>query len=131
MSKLIIGSILTVAFAFSQPAVGAKASKDRAAASADKAPAAAPLDKEAQQKLKEHMKMRDRVKAAKYPASKDDLVTAFKGYKDIKADDKKWFEETLPNKTFASAEEVMKALGWEVSPDEATTATTTTEKRGK
>jgi hypothetical protein len=136
-SKFMLGTILTVAFAFSQAAVGApKAAKDRAA-SADKAEAAAPLDKEAQQKLKEHMKMRNHVKAMKYPATKEELVTAFKGFKDVKADDRKWFEETLPSKTFSSAEDVMKALGWEVSADESTTATTTTtttttsEKRGK
>jgi hypothetical protein len=128
MSKIMLGTILTVAFAFSQPAVGApKASKERAASS-DKAQAAAPLDKDEQQKLKEHMKMRNHVKAMKYPATKEELVSAFKGFKDIKTDDRKWFEETLPNKTFNSSEEVMKALGWEVSPDEGTTATTT-EKR--
>jgi hypothetical protein len=136
MSKFMLGTILTVAFAFSQPAVGApKAAKDRTA-TADKAQAqsAAPLDKEAQQKLKEHMKMRNHVKAMKYPATKEELVTAFKGFKDVKADDRKWFEETLPSKTFTNAEDVMKSLGWEVTPEEGTTTTTTTtttEKRGK
>lgn len=136
MSKLTLGTILTVAFAFSAPAIGAPkvAAKDRAAVSdkAEKAPAAAPLDKEAQQKLREHVRMRNHVKNVKYPATKEELVTAFKGFKDVKTDDKKWFEETLPAKTYDNPEEVMKGLGWEVTPDEITTTTsTTTQKRGK
>jgi hypothetical protein len=130
MSKLMMAMFLTIAFGFSTTAVGAPraAAKERTS-SADKADKAqtAPLDKDAQQKLKEHMKMRNHVKAVKYPATKEELVTAFKGFKDVKPDDRKWFEETLPNKTFDSSDEVMKALGWEVSPDE----TASTEKRGK
>jgi len=123
---------LTVAFGFSTTAVGApraaaKASTADKAEKAEKAQTAPPLDKDAQAKLKEHMKMRNHVKGVKYPATKEELVTAFKGFKDIKTDDRKWFEETLPNKTFDNADEVMKALGWEVSPDE----TASTEKRGK
>ena len=35
--------------------------------------------------------------------------------KGIKADDKKWFEETLPDRTYGSADEVMSALGWETA----------------
>ena len=140
MSKLTLGTILTVAFAFSAPAIGAPkvAAKERAASAdradrADKAQAAAPLDKETQQKLREHMRMRNHVKSVKYPATKEELVTAFKGFKDVKADDRKWFEETLPAKTYDNAEDVMKALGWEVMPEETTTTTTTTttQKRGK
>jgi hypothetical protein len=137
MSKLTLGTILTVAFAFSAPAIGAPklAAKDRAASAdkTEKAQAAAPLDKEAQQKLREHMKMRNHVKSAKYPATKEELVTAFKGFKDVKADDRKWFEETLPAKTYDNPEQVMTALGWEVTPEETTTTTTTTttQKRGK
>jgi hypothetical protein len=138
MSKLTLGMILTVAFAFAGPSLGvptAAAAKEKAASAdrSEKAQASAPLDKEAQQKLKEHMKMRNHVKGVKYPATKEELVTAFKGFKDIKADDRKWFEETLPAKTYSSPDEVMKALGWEVTAEETTTTTTTTttEKRGK
>jgi len=36
--------------------------------------------------------------------------------KGIKADDKKWFEQTLPDKTYTSADEVFSALGWETTP---------------
>jgi hypothetical protein len=127
MSKLMLAMFLTVAVGFSTTAIGAP--RAAAKASADKAEKAqaAPLDKDAQAKLKEHMKMRNHVKGVKYPATKEELVTAFKGFKDIKADDRKWFEETLPNKSFDNPDEVMKALGWEVSPDE----TASTEKRGK
>ena len=48
----------------------------------------------------------------KYPASKAEVVAHVKG---IKADDKKWFEETLPDRTYGSADEVMSALGWETA----------------
>ena len=132
MSKVILGTILTVGFAFAAPAVGAPrttAAKDRAASvdKAEKTQASVPMDKDAQQKLKEHMRMRNHIKSVKYPATKEELVNTFKGFKDVKTDDRKWFEETLPSKTYDGPEDVMKALGWEVTPDE----TTTNEKRGK
>lgn len=72
--------------------------------------------------------MRDHiVKSVKYPTTKENLVTAFKGLRDIKPGDKKWFEETLPSRTYDTPDEVMKALGWEVAPAEKTT----TAKSGK
>ena len=134
MSKLALGLILAVASVAALPVgASAKASKQTTekADTAEKAQTA-PLSKEDQQKLREHVKMRNHVvKGVKYPATKEELVKEFRTFKDIKADDRKWFEETLPNKTFDSADEVMKALGWEVSPDEGTTASTASDKRGK
>ena len=62
------------------------------------------------------------VKSVKYPATKESLVATFKGLKDIKPGDKKWFEETLASRTYDSPDDVMKALGWDVSPADATTA---------
>ena len=53
------------------------------------------------------------IKKVKYPAAKANIVSHVKG---IKADDKKWFEETLPDKTYGSADDVFSALGWEPTP---------------
>jgi hypothetical protein len=126
MSKLALGLMLTAASFFTLPAVtAAKTARKEQPASADKAqtPAAAPLDKEAQQKLKDHLLMRDHiVKNVKYPVTKDGLVRTFNGLRDIKPGDRKWFEETLPSRTYESSDEVMKALGWEVAPAGKTTA---------
>ena len=125
MSKFALALTFVTATAFAMPAVSsAKSPKKDQAASADKTEqtakaetAAAPLDKEAQQKLKEHLRMRNHIiKNVKYPATKENIVSAFKGIRDVKPDDKKWFEETLPTRTYDSPDEVMKALGWEVGP---------------
>jgi hypothetical protein len=35
---------------------------------------------------------------------------------DIKPGDRKWFEETLPSKTYETPDDVMTALGWEIAP---------------
>jgi len=131
MPKLVPGLILAAALAFALPAVSvAKSASKEPSATAEKTEgsAAAPLDKEAQQKLKEHLRMRAHiVKNVKYPATKESLVAAFKGFKDVKPDDKKWFDETLPSKTYDSSDDVMKALGWDVTPP----APTTNAKNGK
>jgi hypothetical protein len=132
MSKLVLGLILSAVSVVGMPAArAAKSAHKDQAASADKADTsetAAPLDKEAQQKLKEHLRMRDHiVKSVKYPATKESLVTTFKGLRDVKPGDRKWFEETLPSKTYQTPDEVMKALGWEVAP----AGGTTTAKNGK
>jgi hypothetical protein len=90
----------------------------KTAASGDEA-AAAPLSKDDQEKLKEHNKLRDQIKKVKYPAAKSTIVSHVKG---IKADDKKWFDQTLPDKTYTSADEVYSALGWETAPAGGTAA---------
>ena len=91
------------------PAANAKSAKSADEAGSD---SSAGLSKEDQAKLKEHNKLRAEITKQKYPASKADVVAHVKG---IKADDKKWFEETLPDRTFGSADEVMSALGWETT----------------
>jgi len=86
----------------------------------------------AQQKLREHVKMRNHItKNVKYPATKEEIVTTFKGLHDIKPDDRKWFEETLPSKTYESPDDVMKALGWEVAPEGTATAAASGNKPAK
>ena len=46
-----------------------------------------------------------------YPATKADLVAACNSLSDFSEDDKKWFSEHLPENTYNSAEDVMKAFG--------------------
>jgi len=90
----------------------AKAAKtDDAAAGSDKAAL-----KEEQAKLKDHNKLRAEINRVKYPATKAEVVSHVKG---IKPDDKKWFEETLPERSYASSDEVALAIGWETSPPAA------------
>lgn len=118
MSKSILGLILAVIAVVGMPSIGAakSAGKDDTA-TAEKSGAAAPLDKDAQQKLKDHLRMRNHiVKNVKYPATKESIVTTFKGFRDVKPGDRKWFEETLPSNTYQTSDDVMKALGWEVAP---------------
>jgi len=79
-------------------------------ASSDEAPS---MSKDEQQKLSEHNKLRMEIKKVKYPAAKATIVSHVKG---IKADDKKWFADTLPDKTYSSADDVFSALGWETTP---------------
>ena len=118
MRRNSVGWMLAVAFAFafaiptlswisSAEAKSAKAA-DESSDSADKT-----LSKEDQAKLKEHNKLRAEIMKVKYPAAKDDVVSHVKG---IKADDKKWFDQTLPDKTYTSADEVYSALGWPETP---------------
>jgi hypothetical protein len=93
-------------------------SDDTAAASST---STAGMSKEDQEKLREHNKLRAEIKKVKYPAAKADVVAHVKG---IKADDKKWFEQTLPDKTFSSADDVYSALGWETTAQEGGAAPT-------
>jgi len=45
-----------------------------------------------------------------YPASKEEMVAECDNLSDFSDADKKWFTENLPDKTYNSAEEVLKAL---------------------
>ena len=47
----------------------------------------------------------------KFPATKADLLKACNDFSDAAAEDKKWFTDTLPDGTYASADDVLKALG--------------------
>ena len=111
---MTLGSALAFGLALSASMVAAPAAWAKSAKSADEASAdsSAGLSKEDQAKLKEHNKLRNEITKQKYPASKADVVAHVKG---IKADDKKWFEDTLPDRTYGSSDEVMSALGWETA----------------
>jgi hypothetical protein len=45
-----------------------------------------------------------------WPATKDDLVSACNGMSDFSADEKEWFSENLPDRTYNNADEVKQAL---------------------
>jgi len=111
---MTLGSALAFGLALSMSLVAAPAAMAKSAKSGDEASSdsSAGMSKEDQAKLKEHNKLRAEITKQKYPASKADVVAHVKG---IKADDKKWFEETLPDRTYSSADEVMSALGWETA----------------
>ncbi|MBI2011623.1 DUF2795 domain-containing protein [Candidatus Daviesbacteria bacterium] len=47
-----------------------------------------------------------------YPATKDQLVAECSNLSDFSEEDKKWFMQNLPEGTYSSADEVIKALGW-------------------
>lgn len=51
--------------------------------------------------LKEHQE---------YPATKEDLVAACNGLADFSEEDKEWFISHLTDKSYESAEEVIKAI---------------------
>ncbi len=111
MRKLHQGGMFVLALALAVPSFMATRSavaKTAAATTDDSAPAG--MSKEEQEKLKEHNKLRSEIKKVRYPAAKSTIVSHVKG---IKADDKKWFDQTLPDKTYTSADEVYSALGWE------------------
>ena len=111
---ITLGSALAFGLALSLSLVAAPAAMAKSAKSADEASSdsSAGLSKEDQAKLKEHNKLRAEITKQKYPESKAEVVAHVKG---IKADDKKWFEDTLPDRTYGSADEVMSALGWETA----------------
>ena len=53
-----------------------------------------------------------------YPATKVELVAACNGLSDFSEEDKKSFAEKLPEGTYNSAEDVMKALGMQDQPSQ-------------
>jgi hypothetical protein len=116
MRKLNTGWMMALALglaipSFSNAYAAGKAAKP--AASGDEAATPAAMSKDDQAKLAEHNKLRMEIKKVKYPAPKASIVSHVKG---VKADDKKWFSETLPDKTYESADDVFSALGWETAP---------------
>ena len=116
--------VLAVALAIpSVAAMGTAQAAKKSAKSDDTAAAGststAGMSKEDQEKLREHNKLRAEIKKVKYPAAKADVVAHVKG---VKADDKKWFDQTLPDKTYNSADEVYSALGWETQAAEGAAA---------
>lgn len=53
-----------------------------------------------------------------FPATRDELVKTCNDLSDFSDEDKKWFEANLPDKEYKSAEEVVKALGWDTKAQE-------------
>ncbi len=45
-----------------------------------------------------------------YPATKEELIAECDNLSDFSEADKKWFADNLPDKTYNSADEVIKAL---------------------
>ena len=45
-----------------------------------------------------------------YPATKAQAVAACNNFSDVPKDDAEWFAKTLPDKTYYSAEDIMRAL---------------------
>jgi len=110
MKKISLGCMtLALAIGFAVPTLA----KVSIANAKDTASDEGKMSKEDAAKLKEHNKLRTEITRVKYPATKTEVVSHVKG---IKADDKKWFEQTLPEKTYESANDVITALGWEVIP---------------
>ena len=105
--RTLMGWMATAAFAVAVPTFSSQALAK--GTRAGKAAAGEETSQSMDEKVKEHTKLRNQIARSKYPATKADLVSRVKG---IKPDDKKWFEQTLPDKTFASANEVYEALGW-------------------
>ena len=108
MRKVNMGWMMGLALALAVPSFSSAF-----AASPKAADEAGSMSKDDQQKLSEHNKLRMEIKKVHYPAAKTTIVAHVKG---IKADDKKWFDQTLPDKTYTSADEVYSALGWETQP---------------
>jgi hypothetical protein len=119
MRKLNTGWIMALALGLAIPsfstAFAAKSSKS-AKGEETAASSAGSMSKDEQQKVNEHNKLRNEIKKVKYPAAKADIISHVKG---LKADDKKWFADTLPDKTYGSADDVFSALGWETAPASA------------
>ncbi|HVZ89422.1 MAG TPA: DUF2795 domain-containing protein [Polyangia bacterium] len=120
MRKWHQGGMFVLALALAAPsfmAAGTAVAKTTTASSADSASSGGNgLSKEEQERLKEHNKLRAEIKKVRYPAAKASIVSHVKG---IKADDKKWFDQTLPDKTYTSADDVYSALGWDTTPANA------------
>ena len=116
MRKLNIGWVFGLAMGLAIPsfsAAHAAGTKSVKAEKADESGGGSAMSKDEAERLKEHNKLRAEIKKVKYPAAKGDIVAKVKG---VKADDKKWFADTLPDKTYASADDVFTALGWEATP---------------
>jgi hypothetical protein len=111
--RRLMGFMLAGALAMPTIAGIAQAKTKSSASAESSTSGTSGMSKEDQEKLREHNKLRAEIEKVKYPAPKADVVSHVKG---VKADDKKWFTETLPDRTYNSADEVFSALGWESAP---------------
>jgi hypothetical protein len=124
MGFMLAGALVIPGFV----GIHAVQAKTKSAASEESTSGSSGMSKDDQEKLREHNKLRAEIQKVKYPAPKSDVVAHVKG---IKADDKKWFSETLPDRTYNSADEVFSALGWETTPAEGATKATKPNKASK
>ncbi len=63
-------------------------------------------------KLQDEKSIREHVLShVKYPTTKAELVEACSKMSDVPAADRKWFAEKLPDRSYATPEDVLKALG--------------------
>ncbi|MBI4127450.1 MAG: hypothetical protein HY459_00115 [Parcubacteria group bacterium] len=63
------------------------------------------MNDEAKAKVQMHLEEHQ-----EYPAAKADLVAACNSLSDFSDDEKRWFAQTLPERTYNSAQDVMSAL---------------------
>ena len=68
-----------------------------------------------EKQVREHL-----AKHIKFPATKADLLKACNDYSDSSPEDKKWVMENLPEGSYASPDDVLKALGMPVATAPAT-----------
>ena len=47
----------------------------------------------------------------KYPASKENVIKSFEGFKDVPSSDKEWVSKHLPEGTYKNDDEVIHAMG--------------------
>jgi hypothetical protein len=106
------GTTWALAIALAIPTLVTISAASARPAKTDAVPSSDALSKEDQVKLKEHNKLRAEIARQKYPAAKAEVIGHLRG---IKADDKKWVSETLPDRVYSSADDVMTALGWETT----------------
>ena len=113
MRKLNKGWMMALALGLAVPSFSTAFAAGTKSAKSTPSAEAAPMSKDEAQRVAEHNKLRAEIKKVKYPAPKATIVAHVKG---VKADDKKWFSDTLPDKTYESADDVFSALGWENTP---------------
>jgi hypothetical protein len=92
------GFVLAGALAFALPAIAA--------------PKATTLADMKAHKLADQKTFEDHIRNhITYPASSAEIHAACAKEKDVNAADKKWFDQALPDRTYASADDVLKAVG--------------------
>jgi hypothetical protein len=99
--SLAVVTATTLAVAACQPAASTKASPP-ATSSADEAAVATKPDPEKEKKhLREHVT---------YPATRAQILAACADTPEFTAGERKWCAQSLPDRTYASADEVISAL---------------------
>jgi len=128
ISKYIVAGALSVTLGYAAPMLADEGAAPTAPAKQEVKPAeakvadapAAPKQevKHADVKGKHHHKLSNEKafrehleKHVTYPATKEDLVKACENMKDISKADRAWFKKSLPEGTYNTSDDVVKALG--------------------